>query len=105
MRNKLYRVAAWYWFSKSRQRRMTWVFNTVEKAIRWRKNKYWKFAEFQNIEQYLSTIPESRWDVERRRWIEHRDRFLDLELHRAYVLLPNRGIHNSYDKGEEDDGD
>lgn len=91
---KSYRVAAWYWFSKSRQRRVNWVVGSVEQAIRWRKNKYWKYAEHQSLEEYLKDIPDSRKDVEHRAWIKHKDSFLDLELHRAYVHFPNRGIRS-----------
>lgn len=91
---KSYRVAAWYWWSVSRQRRVCWPVGSVQKALRWRKNKYWKYAEFQSLEEFISTVPDNKREKERKEWIRHRDGFRDLELHRAYVLFPKRGLRS-----------
>lgn len=94
-RGSAYRVAAYFWKSKSKNRRVTWVFNSREKAIRWRRNKYYRYAENLSIETYLADIKENRHEVETRRWVEDKEGFLDLELHRSYVIFPRNGIRSA----------
>lgn len=94
-----YRVSSWCWVrtrEDGTQVRASWVFQTLDKANRWRNNKCWKYVEYGTVEDYLKTVVDSRKVVEAKRWVEHRDLYNSLELYRAYVQVPRLN-------GEEDE--
>lgn len=89
--NSYTRKPAWCWVRQKEDgtlTRVTWVFQTVDKAHRWRENKYWRYAKFKSIEDYLSTVADSRKVYEARRWEDDSRIYNSLHLYRAYTLLP-----------------
>lgn len=74
------KTACYFWHSKSKNKRISWVFPSRKEANKWRDNKYYKFSEFGTLEFFLETVERSRRIKEREVWMRHREGFLDLEL-------------------------
>lgn len=79
------KVPAWYWKSDVSEKRITWVFPTEKAAIDYREQKWWKYAKFPLLENYLKDIPSSRKEIERRAWITHRDNYRDWILKKGVL--------------------
>lgn len=99
-----YRVASWCWVrvnADGTKRRVSWVFKSKERAIRWRDNKCWRYAEHPTVESYIHTLPEHRRAVEARRWVGDRDLYNSLQIYRAYVYTPRLGGDVEHEQDEE----
>lgn len=89
MGRRLGRVSAYYWWSKSKNVRVGWIFPSRKAAEQWRDSKYYKFVDYGALEYFLETIPKSRQVKERELWIAHRDNWKDLEMRVGRVVYQN----------------
>lgn len=80
------RTACYFWHSKSKDKRMSWVFPSRKEAIKWRNNRFYKYASYGTLELFLSTVEASRRIKEREVWMRHREGFLDLEMRVGKII-------------------
>lgn len=74
------RQAVYYWYSKSRQCRVGWIFPSKKEAQRWLENRYFRYAKYGSLEHYLATTLATSRTREVDNWKRHREGYLDVEL-------------------------
>lgn len=80
------RIAAYYWWSKSTNSRVGWIFPSRKAAEKWRDSKYYKYSDHGTLEYFLETVPKTRWIKERELWMAHKKGWLDIELRVGKVI-------------------
>ena len=89
------RLPAYYFENTRTGKRFTWFFPSRYSALRWKRNHYWRYADYGTLELYLKSLGKQE-KVERaiEIWEKHREGYHAMKLRRAYIVL-----------GEEVDGE
>lgn len=86
MGRKAGEAACYYWWSKSKKKRIGWVFGSRKNAERWRNNTYYAYHEYKMLESFLNANLQSSREKYRQLWIRHRDGYLDLEMKKGRII-------------------
>ena len=50
------RLPAYYFENTRTGKRFTWFFASRYSALKWRKNHYWRYAEYGTLEEYVASF-------------------------------------------------
>lgn len=79
------RTHIYYWYDTVAGRRLPKVFFSRKSAIEWRDYKYFRYARYATLEDYLDSLYTKRYKMETANWKRDRDMFFRLALYRGVV--------------------